>query len=119
LEKQIFPPHYKFGVFHTTEKWNRFIEHLEKLTTLTYRKPPRNIDRLKRNCAMDAWELITRCTVKNPSGTQGGLFRTVAGLLHQFVCPTADEEIIDLKSACDEVLKRVRAGCNLKTEPRY
>ena len=88
---------------------------MEKLTALTYRKPPRNIDRLKRECAVVAWLLITKYTVKKPTGTQDGPFRTVAGLLHQFVCPTTDEEIIDLKSACDEVLKRVRAGSNLET----
>lgn len=119
LGKADLPPNYVFGVFRNVENWNRFVEHLEKLTTLTYRKPPRNIDRVKRECAVVAWQLITTCTVKNPTGSQGGLFRSVAGLLHQFVCPTADGEIVDLKSPCDDVLKRVRAGSNLETERWY
>ncbi|MGO9400090.1 MAG: hypothetical protein ACLP19_19950 [Xanthobacteraceae bacterium] len=98
------------------DNWNRFIEHLEQLKGLTYRKAPRNFDPVKRACAIEAWLLITEYTVAVPTGTQGGLFRTIAGLLHQFVYPTADGIIADLKLACDQVLKDVKAGCDLEEE---
>ena len=110
------PAYYRFVGLGHGENRKRFIEQLERLTKLTYRKPPRNIDREKRLSAVFAHLLITKHTVETPTGTQGGLFRTVTGLIHQFVCPTADGEIVDLKSACDEVLKHVRAGSNLETE---
>jgi hypothetical protein len=96
--------------------WNQFIGHLENLTKLRYRKRPRNFDPVKRACAVTAWLLITQNTDATPTGTQGGLFRTIAGLLHQFVYPTADGIIADLKTACDAVLKDVKAGCNLEAE---
>jgi hypothetical protein len=115
LSKSDLPPFYVFTVFHTVPKWNQFIDHLENLTKLRYRKPPRNFDPVKRACAVIAWLLITQNTVATPTGTQGGLFRTITGLLHQFVYPTADG-IADLKAACDEVLKDVKAGCNLEAE---
>ncbi len=38
------PPNYIFRVFHSPDKWNEFVEYLEKLTTLNYSKPPRNFD---------------------------------------------------------------------------
>jgi hypothetical protein len=116
LGKQDLPAFYKFTVFHTVPNWNQFIGHLENLTKLRYRKPPRNFDPVKRACAVMAWLLITQNTVATPTGTQGGLFRTIAGLLHQFIYPTADGVIADLKTACDEVLKDVRRGCNLEAE---
>jgi hypothetical protein len=116
LGKPGLPPFYKFTVFHTVPNWNQFIGHLENLTKLRYIKPPRNFDPVKRACAVTAWLLITQNTVATPTGTQGGLFRTIAGLLHQFVYPTADGIIADLKTACDEVLKDVKAGCNLEAE---
>jgi hypothetical protein len=116
LGKADLPPFYTFTVFYTVPNWNQFIGHLENLTKLRYRKPPRNFDPVKRACAVMAWLLITQNTVATPTGTQGGLFRNIAGLLHQFVYPTADGIIADLKLACDQVLKDVKAGCDLEEE---
>ncbi len=116
LGKADLPPFYTFTVFYTVPNWNQFIGHLENLTKLRYRKPPRNFDPVKRACAVMAWLLITQNTVATPTGTQGGLFRTIAGLLHLFVYPTADGIITDLKLACDQVLKDVKAGCDLEEE---
>ena len=114
--KASFPPIYKASVFQTVLNWNQFIGHLENFTELRYRKPPRNFDPVKRACAVTAWLLITQNTVVTPTGTPGGLFRSIAGLLHQFVYPTADGIIADLKTACDEVLKDVKVGCKLEDE---
>lgn len=116
LGRPELPPNFRYRVFRSVDNWNWFIEHLEKLTTLTYRKPPRNFDPVKRACAIEAWLLITEYTVAVPTGTQGGLFRTIAGLLHQYVCSTADGATANLKGACDAVLKFVKAGGNLETE---
>jgi hypothetical protein len=116
LEKPYLPPFYKASIFHDVDKWNLFVGHLERLTELKYRKPPRNFDAVKRACAIEAWLLITQYTVTAPTGAQGGLFRTIAGLLHQFVYPTTDGIIADLKTSCDKVLKDVKAGCNLEAE---
>jgi hypothetical protein len=116
LGRSDFPPNYKFRVFHYAQNWNQFVEHLERLAAITYHKPPRNIDRVKRDCAKLAYLLIDKCTNEKPTGTQGGLFRTVAGLLHQFACPSQDGKIVDLKTACDEVLRRARAGGKIETD---
>jgi hypothetical protein len=109
-------PPFVFTVFHTVPKWNQFIDHLESLTKLTYRKPPRNFDRVKRACAVMAWLLITRLQSQFQLVRRVVCFATVAGLLHQFVYPTTNGIIADLKTACDKVLKDVKAGCNLETE---
>jgi hypothetical protein len=69
----------------------------------------------KRACANLAYLPITNCTTQKPTGTAGGLLRTVAGLLHQFACPTQDGEIVDLKTGCDEVLRRVKAGADIES----
>ena len=61
-----------------------------------------------------AYLLITKYTTEVPTGTEGGLFRTVTGLLYQFAYPTTDGEIVDLKTACDKVLKRIKAGQDLE-----
>jgi hypothetical protein len=114
LGHSALPPNYMFRVFGTMQNRNQFIEHLERMAAITYRKPPRNIDRVKRDCANHAYLLITMCTTEVPTGTQGGTFRTVAGLLHQYTCPTADGKIVDLKTACDQVLKRVKSGQDLE-----
>jgi hypothetical protein len=111
------PPYNIFRVFGTIDKWNEFIEFLESLAALTHPKPPRNFDPAKRACAAVAYLLITTCTTQKPTGTAGGLFRTVAGLLHQFAYPTPDGEIVDLKTACDEVLRRVKAGEDPQQRP--
>jgi hypothetical protein len=116
LGKPDLPPFYTFHVFHTTPNWNQFIAHLENLTKVRYKKPPRNFDPVKRACAVTAWLLISENTVAKPTSTQGGLFRTVAGLLHQFVYSTADQNIVDLKTACDRVLKDVKTGRNPEAE---
>jgi hypothetical protein len=116
LGKPELPPNFRYRVFRSVDNWNRFIEHLEQLTKLTYRKAPRNFNPVKRACAIEAWLLITEYTVVVPTGTQGGLFRTIAGLLYQFVCPSADGAIANLKSACDAVLKLNKAGVNLEAE---
>jgi len=113
LDRSDLPPNYRFRVFGTTQTWNQFIEHLERLEAITYRKPPRNIDRVKHDCANYAYLLITMCTTEVPTGTAGGLFRTVTNLLYQFAYPTKDE-IMDLKTACDKVLKRIKAGQDLE-----
>lgn len=115
LGNPALPPHHQLGVFGQPDIWNEFIERLERLAALTYRRPPRNIDLAKRACATLAYLLITRCTTQKPTGTAGGLFRNVAGLLHQFACPTQDG-VADLKSACDEVLRRVKAGGNIEKD---
>ena len=114
LGHSALPPNYMFRVFDTMQNRNQFIEHLEQLTAITYRKPPRNIDRVKHDCANHAYLLITKYTTEVPTGTEGGLFRTVTGLLYQFAYPTTDGEIVDLKTACDKVLKRIKAGQNLE-----
>jgi hypothetical protein len=114
LGHSALPPNYMFRVFGTMQNRNQFIEHLERMAAITHRKPPRNIDRVKRDCANHAYLLITMCTTEVPTGTQGGTFRTVAGLLHQYTCPTADGKIVDLKTACDQVLKRVKSGQDLE-----
>jgi len=116
LGKPDLPPFYAFTVFHTVPKWNQFIDHLENLKKLKYRKPSRNFDPVKRACAVTAWLLIAQNTVETPTGTHNGLFRTVAGLLHQFVYPTADGTLADLKTACDGVLQDVKSGCDLEAE---
>jgi hypothetical protein len=113
------PPIHLFNVFHDVESRNQFVEHLERFTKLTYNKPPRNTDQLKRDCATVAYLLIAKYTCEKPTSTRGGLLRTVAGLLHQYASPTADEEIIDLKSACDVVCNRAKAGINLETARWY
>jgi hypothetical protein len=111
-----FPPHHKFCVFGQSDRWNVVIECLEGLAALTHSKPPRNFDPAKRACATLAYLLITRCTTQKATGTAGGLFRTVAGFLHQFAYPTRDGEIVDLKTACDEVLRRVKAGDDISKD---
>jgi hypothetical protein len=116
LGKPDVLPFYASTVFHTVPKWNQFIDHLENLKKLTYRKPSRNFDPVKRACAVTSWLLIVQNTAKTPTGTQNGLFRTVAGLLHQFVYPTADGTLADLKTACDGVLQDVKSGCDLEAE---
>jgi hypothetical protein len=117
LGSPALPPNYIFRVFRSTDKWNQFVEHLQRLAALNYTKPPRNFDPVKRDCAVLAHLLITQCTVETATSTQSGLFRTVASLLHQFACPTADGKLVDLKYACDRVLKRVKAGTNFEIEP--
>ena len=116
LGNSALPPHHQLVVFGQPDIWNEFIERLERLAALTYRRPPRNIDLAKRACATLAYLLITRCTTQKPTGTAGGLFRNVAGLLHQYACPTQDGEIADLKTACDEVLRRVKEGRNIEKD---
>jgi hypothetical protein len=116
LGRSDFPPNYVFRVFGYVDNWNQFIEYLERLAGITYRKPPRNINRVKRDCAKVAYLLIIKCTNTKPSSTPGGLLRTVAGLLHQFACPTADGEIVDLKTACDAVCNRARAGIKIEAD---
>jgi len=98
------------------QKRNAFIEGLERLSALNYRRPPRNIAPAKRACGQLAYILITQCTTQKPTGTAGGLLRTIAGLLHQFAYPTQDGEIVDLKTACDQVLRRVKAGANIDND---
>lgn len=85
---------------------------------LKYIRRPRNFDPVKRACAITSWLLITEYTNARPTGTRGDLFFTIAGLLHQFVYPTADGKIAELKSACDKVRKFVKAGGDLEAE-RY
>jgi hypothetical protein len=110
------PRNHIFCVFGSAQNFNQFIDSLEQLAALTYSKPPPNTDRVKRECAKLAYLLITRCTTQKPSGTVGGLFRTIAGLLHQFACPTHEGEIVDLKTACDEVLRRAKAGIKIEND---
>jgi hypothetical protein len=117
LKRSDFPPKYQARVFHNSGNWNQFVGHLKQLAAITYKKPPRNTDWVKRDCAKLAYLLIIECTNEKPTGTLGGLFQTVAGLLHQFSCPTQDEKIADLKTACDGVLGRVKAGGNIDNEP--
>ena len=113
LGRSDLPPYYSLRVFGTMQNWNEFIGRLERLTALTYTRPVRNIDRVKHGCANYAHLLITVCTTEVPTGTAGGLFRIITNLLYQFAYPTKDE-IVDLKTACDKVLKRIKAGQDLE-----
>ena len=111
-----FPPYHIRRVFGSVQIWNEWIDRSERLAALTYRRPPPNSDPAKRACANLAYLLITKCTTQKPTGTERGLFRNVAGLLHQFACPTQDGEIADLKTGCDEVLRRLKAGADIEND---
>ena len=111
------PAYYRFVGLGHGENRKRFIEQLERLTKLTYRKPPRNIDREKRLSAVFAHLLITEHTVETPDRYSGW------SISHRD-WPDTPVRLSDggrrdrrfSKSACDEVLKHVRAGSNLETE---
>ena len=84
------PPHHQLGgvVFGQPDIWNEFIERLDNSGASPTGDLRGIIDLAKRACATLAYLLITRCTTRKPTGTAGGLFRNVAGLLHQYACPT-------------------------------
>ena len=117
LENPDLPPNHLFRVFRYGERRNEFIKHLERIARLTYRRPPPNIDQAKRACANLAYLLITKCTTRKPTGTENGLFRDCSKPApHQHACPTEDGEFVDLKTRCDEVLRRVKAGGNIEND---
>ena len=65
LGRTDLPPNYVFRICGgDVDKWNIFIECLERTMALAYEKPPKNQNRLKRDCAIRAYELITRTYLK-------------------------------------------------------
>jgi hypothetical protein len=104
-----FPPNYRFRIFGCVENWNQFIGCLERSMKITYNKPPKNQNPMKRDCVINAYFLITNFTTAIPRKTRGGLFYKVADLIYQANCPTADDGNTDkLKSTCDKFLNLVR-----------
>jgi hypothetical protein len=113
LSNPDFPPNYMRRVSDgDVVNWNKFIESLERLAAITYKKPPKNEDPVKRECAINAYWLITEFTKEIPTRTRGGIFYEIASLLFQVNCLTASNETDQLRSTCNKLLDRVDKGFN-------
>jgi hypothetical protein len=121
LRRKDFPPHHEWLICNGhLDNWNTFIECLERAMELTYKKPPKQSDRGKRRCAINAYLLITKFTTERPKRTRGGLFYRVTDLLYQVNYPTADDGNENkLKYICDAVLDRADKGFNPEHERWY
>jgi hypothetical protein len=106
-----FPRNYQYRISGgRVENWNQFIQCLERSMEITYKKRPRNEDPVKRQCAINAYLLITDFTTGvTPTKTRGGLYYAVADLIYQVNYPNPDDGNTDkLKHACDKFLDAVR-----------
>jgi hypothetical protein len=74
LGRPDFPPNYRYRICGgRVENWNQFIQCLERSMEITYKKRPRNEDPVKRQCAINAYWLITNFTTGvTPKKTRGG-----------------------------------------------
>ena len=61
LWREELPPNYVFQISAgSIDKWNTFIDCLERASSLLYKKPPKNENNFKRRCAISAYTLITK-----------------------------------------------------------
>jgi hypothetical protein len=68
--------------------------------------PPEGVNALKHFCAAEAFDLMSWFSAKPPTGTEGGPFQQIAGLLFEAITSTAtDDQKGSMKRSTDYVLE--------------